>query len=217
MQAYLARPVETPVFIPIDHMLLTADLTIPEGAMGLVVFAHGSGSSRQSPRNRFVAGELAEGHLATLLVDLLSENEDIDFRNRFDIELLTERLLTITDWATHDSRTKNLPIGYFGSSTGAAAAIGAAVDAGGEVVKALVSRGGRVDMANHLVDELETPTLLIVGQNDYGVRESNEDMYDRIQCAKQLSIVPLATHLFEEPGALELVAQLAKDWFQEYL
>lgn len=217
MMVHLASPVESEVLIPVDHMMLTADLTVPEGATGLVVFAHGSGSSRLSPRNRFVAGELVSGSVATLLVDLLSENEDIDFRNRFDVELLTERLLAITDWATHDPRTYDLPIGYFGASTGAAAAIKAAVAASGDTVRALVCRGGRVDMAQNVVEYLEIPTLLIVGQNDYGVRESNEDVYDRIRSAKQLSVIPGATHLFEEPGALENVAELARGWFQEYL
>lgn len=204
------------VHIPINSLELEGELFVPLKARGLVIFAHGSGSSRRSPRNNFVAQRLHKESLATLLVDLLSEEEDSDYRNRFDIPLLAERLTAITDWATHDERTEHLPIGYFGASTGAAAAMIAAEGAEA-AVKAVVSRGGRVDLVYETAEVLSVPTLLIVGQEDYGVREANEEVFLTLTCKKELAVIPKATHLFEEPGTLERVAELAAQWFKEYL
>lgn len=203
------------VHIPINGLELEGELEIPPKAKGLVIFAHGSGSSRHSPRNKFVAQRLRKEPLATLLVDLLSE-EDSDYQSRFDIPLLAERLTAITDWATHDERTEHLQIGYFGASTGAAAAMIAAEGAE-DTVKAVVSRGGRVDLAYETAEVLKVPTLLIVGQEDYGVREANEEVFMKLKCKKELAVIPKATHLFEEPGTLERVAELASKWFKEYL
>jgi dienelactone hydrolase len=204
------------VHIPINGIELEGELILPPQAKGLVIFAHGSGSSRHSPRNKFVARKLQEHSLATLLVDLLSEAEDSDYQTRFDIALLSERLITITDWATHDERTEHLQIGYFGASTGAAAAMIAAANAE-DTVRAVVARGGRVDLAEDVAGVLTVPTLLIVGQQDYGVRKANEAIFSKLTCEKALAVVPLATHLFEEPGALTRVARLASEWFEKYL
>lgn len=204
------------VHIPVDDIKLEAELSIPSGAKGLVIFAHGSGSSRHSSRNKFVAKELNNSSLATLLVDLLSEKEDVNYETRFDISLLTKRLVAITNWATSFDDTKDMSIGYFGASTGATASILATVELG-NAVKAIVSRGGRVDMAYDKASDLNTPILLIVGAEDSGVREANEAMYLKLNCKKDLSIVPKATHLFEEPGAIERVAELATVWFKQNL
>lgn len=208
--------VEAVVKIPVNAVKLTGDLVIPQKTKGLVIFAHGSGSSRLSPRNVFVAERLQTDALATLLVDLLSEAEDTDYQARFDIPLLAERLTAVTDWATHDERTEHLAIGYFGASTGAAAAMIAAEGAK-DTVKAIVSRGGRVDLAYETAEVLKVPTLLVVGQEDYGVREANEEVFLKLKCKKELAVIPKATHLFEEPGTLERVAELASKWFKEYL
>ena len=204
------------VHIPINSIELEGELVIPPKAQGLVIFAHGSGSSRHSPRNKFVAQHLRHSSLATLLVDLLSEEEDSYYESRFDIELLTERLVTITDWAIHNEKTEHLAIGYFGASTGAAAAMKAAVIAD-DVVRAVVSRGGRVDLAYEAVEKIKAPTLLIVGQKDEGVRQLNEEVFLKLKCHKELAEIPKATHLFEEPGTLERAAELASAWFKEYL
>jgi putative phosphoribosyl transferase len=204
------------VHIPINSLELEGKLVLPPKAKGLVIFAHGSSSSRHSSRNTFVAQQLRKEPLATLLVDLLSEEEDSDYQRRFDIGLLTERLVAITDWAAHYELTKHLNIGYFGASTGAAAAMLAAVGAE-DVVKAIVSRGGRVDLAYEATDTLRVPTLLIVGQQDHGVREANEEVFLKLKGKKELAEIPYATHLFEEPGALGRVAGLASEWFKEYL
>ncbi len=204
------------VHIPIDSIELEGQLIIPRAAHGLVIFAHGSGSSRHSPRNQYVAQRLREEHLATLLVDLLSEEEDSDYQNRFDISLLAERLIAITDWATHDERTDNFSIGYFGASTGAAAAIIAAEGAE-DTIKAIVSRGGRVDLACETAEVIKVPTMFIVGQEDYDVREANKEVFLKLKCKKELAVIPRATHLFEEPGTLKRVAQLAAKWFKEHL
>lgn len=204
------------VRIPVDGLALEGELEIPVQARGLVIFAHGTGSGRLSPRNVAVARRLRTHSLATLLVDLLSEAEDQDLEKRFDVELLTERLLAITDWAVHNVQTRNLPIGYFGASTGAAAALLAA-SAGSDTVKAVVSRGGRVDLAQDVLPEIAVPTMLIVGQNDFGVLEVNEEAFLQLKGKRELSIIPHATHLFEEPGALNRVAVLAAEWFSEYL
>ena len=206
----------TAVQIPVDGVTLDGELEVPANAKGLVIFSHGAGSSRLSGRNMAVAKRLRANGQATLLVDLLTEEEDMDYETRFDIDLLTERLTTITDWADHDDRVYDLPVGYFGASTGAAAALLAA-SAASDVVRAVVCRGGRVDLAGRAPDTLTVPTLLIVGQNDSGVIDLNQEAFLRLQGKKELSVIPRATHLFEEPGALDRVAVLAAEWFNEYL
>jgi putative phosphoribosyl transferase len=199
---------------------LFGNLNIPEGATGLVVFAHGSGSSRHSPRNQFVARTLNNAGLATLLFDLLTQEEEaIDLRtreHRFNIDLLAERLVYATRWARQQKETRDLRIGYFGSSTGGAAALVAAAEVP-QNAGAVVSRGGRPDLAGEALPKVQAPTLLIVGGNDDIVIELNEQARDRMRCEVKLEIVPGATHLFEEPGALEQVAQLASDWFVRHL
>jgi putative phosphoribosyl transferase len=201
-------------------LTLEGNLTLPEEARGVVLFAHGSGSSRLSPRNRYVARLLNEAKLATLLVDLLTpEEEAIDVRTahlRFDIDLLAERLVGATDWLVQHSDTGQLRIGYFGASTGAAAALVAAA-VRPDVVGAVVSRGGRPDLAGRALAQVRAPTLLIVGGNDVEVIELNREALARLQTEKQLVIVPGATHLFEEPGALDQVARLAREWFERHL
>ena len=204
------------VRLPINRIALEGELCVPPGAGGIVIFAHGSGSSRHSVRNQFVAQRLHARGLATLLFDLLTEAEDRTYANRFDIDLLTERLAVVTDWVTHSPLTTTLTVGYFGASTGAAAAIQAAA-ATPATVRALVSRGGRVDLAGEALEQLRLPTLLIVGQRDFAVRQLNEEAYRRLQCPKELAEIPDATHLFEEPGTLEQVAELATAWFAQYL
>ncbi|HTH72529.1 MAG TPA: alpha/beta family hydrolase [Candidatus Pristimantibacillus sp.] len=204
------------VRIPVGEVQLDAELDVPPGAHGLVIFAHGTGSGRLSPRNSAVAQRLRTHALATLLVDLLTAEEDIDREKRFDIQLLTERLGAITDWAQVHPDIKKLPIGYFGASTGAAAALNAAANRQ-KTVRAVVSRGGRVDLARESLASLKTPTLFAVGQNDFGVLEVNEEAFLEVPGTKELAIIPHATHLFEEPGTLDRVAQLAAEWFNEYL
>lgn len=208
------------VQVTTDSVILEGNLAIPEGAEGVVLFAHGSGSSRFSPRNRFVAEALREGGLATLLIDLLtSEEEEIDRRTRhlrFDIELLAGRLIGATDWLLRHPDTEDLNVGYFGSSTGAAAALLAAPKRP-EAVDAIVSRGGRPDMAAPVLPDVQAPTLLIVGGRDIPVIGMNEQALALLQVEKKLEIVPGASHLFEEPGKLEQVAQLAREWFVRYL
>ena len=208
------------VRIPAGSVTLDGNLTLPEEARAVVLFAHGSGSSRHSPRNRYVARLLNEAKLATLLIDLLTLDEEvIDARTaqlRFDIDLLAERLVDATDWLTQFPDTKHLRIGYFGASTGAAAALVAAA-VRPDVVGAVVSRGGRPDLAGAALTRVKAPTLLIVGEEDVQVIELNRQALAQLRCEKQLVIVPGATHLFEEPGALDVVAQLARDWFQRHL
>jgi putative phosphoribosyl transferase len=203
------------VQIQAGRAVLSGNLTIPEDTIALVLFAHGSGSSRHSPRNQFVARTLNDAGLATLLFDLLTpEEEAIDTytrEHRFNIGLLTERLVYATKWAKQQEQTPNL-VGYFGSSTGAAAALVAAAEIPQDV-GAIVSRGGRPDLAGDALPKVQAPTLLIVGGNDDVVIELNEQARDRMRCEVKLEIVPGATHLFEEPGALEKVAKLASDWF----
>jgi dienelactone hydrolase len=200
--------------------VLPGNLNIPEDATALVLFAHGSGSSRHSPRNQFVARTLNEAGLATLLFDLLTpEEETIDMQtreHRFNIQLLAERLVRATKWAKQQEQASNLRTGYFGSSTGGAAALVAAVDAPQDV-DAVVSRGGRPDLADEALPRVQAPTLLIVGGNDDIVIELNEQARDRMRCEAKLEIIPGATHLFEELGALEKVAQLASDWFVKHI
>jgi putative phosphoribosyl transferase len=199
---------------------LDGNLTLPEGSPAVVLFAHGSGSSRHSPRNRYVARLLNEAKLATLLIDLLTLHEEvIDARTaqlRFDIDLLAERLVDATDWLTQFPDTKDLRIGYFGASTGAAAALAAAA-LRPDPVGAIVSRGGRPDLAGAALIRVRAPTLLIVGENDKQVIQLNRAALAQLRCEKQLAIVPGATHLFEEPGALDVVARLARDWFERHL
>lgn len=207
------------ISITTDDIELQGLLTIPEGAKAIVLFAHGSGSGRFSPRNQYVAKVLAEGKIATLLMDLLTPEEEaideITRQLRFDIPLLANRLVAVTDWVTTESRTENLKVGYFGASTGAAAALIAAAEKKDEVY-AVVSRGGRPDLAGNALSEVAAATLLIVGGSDFGVIELNENAYAHLQCKKKLEIVPHATHLFEEPGTLEQVAQLALNWFKSF-
>ena len=210
----------TEVQIHAGQAVLSGNLSIPQDAGALVLFAHGSGSSRRSPRNQFVARMLNDAGLATLLFDLLThEEEAIDTQTRelrFNINLLAERLVYATNWAKQQSQTRDLRIGYFGSSTGGAAALVAAVDVPRDV-GAVVSRGGRPDLASEALPKVQAPTLLIVGGNDDIVIELNEQARDRMRCEAKLEIIPGATHLFEEPGALEKVAQLASDWFVKHI
>jgi pimeloyl-ACP methyl ester carboxylesterase len=201
-------------------VILEGNLALPEEAKAIVLFAHGSGSSRHSPRNRYVAWLLNQARLATLLVDLLTpEEEEVDAITaelRFDIGLLAERLVGVTDWLTKFPNTRQLRIGYFGASTGAGAALVAAAERP-DVVGAVVSRGGRPDLAGPALGRVRAPTLLIVGGNDFPVIELNRAAFEQLRCEKRLVIVPGATHLFEEPGALDEVARLARDWFERYL
>jgi len=207
------------VSIAFEGFSLAGLLTIPEPAKGLVVFAHGSGSSRFSRRNRFVAEILNEAGIATLLFDLLTEEEeDLDQRSRefrFNIGLLTERLIGVIDWVSKDRMTAALPIGLFGASTGAAAALGAAA-ARADKVKAVVSRGGRPDLAQPHLEKVKAPTLLIVGGDDTVVTELNQQAAEQLAVEHRLEIIPGATHLFEEEGTLEQVANLACNWFLHY-
>ena len=210
----------TAIRIPIGgRTWLNADITRPPDAKGLVLFAHGSGSGRHSPRNKYVASELSFLQLATVLADLLTEEEekfgDRSGALRFDIPLLTHRLVQMIDWATAYDAFATLPIGIFGASTGAAAALDAAALRPG-IVRALVSRGGRPDLATRL-DEVEAPTLLIVGGNDTTVLGLNGAASRLMTCARQIEVIPGATHLFDEPGALEAVASAAGAWFRQYL
>jgi dienelactone hydrolase len=206
--------------LALGGLQLTGDLSMPKGATGIVLFAHGCGSSRLSRRNRFVARQLAEGGLSTLLFDLLTpEEEEEDNRSgalRFDIPMLADRLGLATEYVRAHSDTRRLTIGYFGASTGAAAALIAAA-ARPEVVAAVVSRGGRPDLAEEALDRVTSPTLLIVGGADQPVLDLNARAYARLRCEKRIEVIPGATHLFEEPGALEEVARVARQWFRRYL
>jgi dienelactone hydrolase len=211
---------ELDITIPAASVALDGTLAIPDRATGIVVFAHGSGSSRHSPRNRQVAGALRQTGLATLLFDLLTEDEAAtDMRTghlRFDISRLGQRLTGVVDWLSHSPDTENLGVGLFGASTGAAAALLAAAARPG-AVQAVVSRGGRPDLAGDFLERVQSPTLLIVGENDPEVLRLNRDAATRIRAEQRLEIVPGATHLFEEPGALEQVTRLAAGWFQGHL
>ncbi len=196
---------------------LEGELIISPGARGIVVFAHGSGSSRFSPRNNYVAKVIRDRGLGTLLFDLLTRQEDQNYATRFEISLLTQRLLAATAWLGAETKTSGLKIGYFGASTGAAAALQATAKLGRKIA-AVVSRGGRPDLAGEqALLKVMSPTLLLVGGSDYGVIELNQQAYSRLQCEKQLVLIPEATHLFEEPGTLEQVANQAADWFAHYL
>lgn len=209
-----------PVRVWAGRVALGGNLGIPGDAQGVVLFAHGSGSSRFSPRNRYVAQVLRAAGLATLLIDLLTTDEEaVDARSkrlRFDIPLLVRRLVGATDWLRQNTDTQNLPVGYFGASTGAGAALAASVERP-EVVSAIVSRGGRPDLAGAVLPQVKAPTLLIVGGLDSVVVAINRDALDKIHAEKKLVVVPRATHLFEEPGTLEEVARLASNWFLSHL
>jgi putative phosphoribosyl transferase len=209
------------VSIPAGSVQLDGTLALPKGAEGIVLFAHGSGSSRFSPRNRYVAKVLEDAALATLLIDLLTpEEEKIDRQtkqHRFDIAFLADRLIAATDWLTQRPDTQHLGIGYFGASTGAGAALVAAAQRP-NIVQAIVSRGGRVDLVGtDTLGQIQAPTLMIAGGYDFLIIMTNRDAITQISGKKRLEIVPEATHLFEEPGALEEVARLASEWFQEHL
>ena len=214
------RLAERTVRLPLDNVTLDGDLIVPEPAQGVVLFAHGSGSSRRSPRNRQVARVLNEAGLATLLVDLLTREEgrvDAFTRHlRFDIGLLAQRLIGVTGWLAGERETRALTIGYFGASTGAGAALVAAASLP-EQVGAVVSRGGRPDLAGDMLPRVQAPTLLVVGGDDTPVIAMNRDAMARMHAERELVIVPGATHLFEEPGALEAVAKVARDWFLVHL
>lgn len=208
------------VRVPAGQAVLEGSLAIPRDAGGIVLFAHGSGSSRHSPRNRYVAATLQESRLATLLLDLLTpEEEAVDLRTRhlrFDIDLLAQRLVSTTDWLARERDTRNLAVGYFGASTGGGAALVAAAQRP-DLVRAVVSRGGRPDLAGDALPHVRAPTLLIVGGNDVPVIEMNESAMARMRAEVRLEIVAGATHLFEEPGKLEEVARLARDWLTQHL
>lgn len=209
--------VSTQVHIPAGSASIEGMLEIPQSAVGLVLFAHGSGSSRHSPRNNYVAGVLREAGVGTLLMDLLTPEEDRDYARRFDIGLLTQRLLAAADWLGAQASTRNLPLGLFGASTGAAAALEAAARLGAGA-RAVVSRGGRPDLASaEALASVRAPTLLLVGGFDAGVIDLNQQAYDQLRCEKKLCVVPGATHLFEEPGTLEEVARQAAAWFAHHL
>ncbi len=204
--------------IRITHqdVILEGMLKIPQSAQGIVLFAHGSGSSRLSPRNNFVADVLNKAGLATLLIDLLSKQEDENYQTRFDIDLLTDRLTVVVRWLQTQPDTQKLGLGIFGSSTGAAAALRVASEIAKEI-QAVVSRGGRPDLAMHILHNVTAPTLFIVGESDFGVVELNQKAFAQLACLKKFEIIPNATHLFEEPGCLEQVATIAKEWFAQHL
>ncbi|MFG2126236.1 phosphoribosyltransferase family protein [Streptomyces sp. NPDC048751] len=228
LEASVARPVraerttalpedpEVDVLVRAGATVLPGQLTVPEGAPGIVVFAHGSGSGRNSPRNRFVATGLNRAGLGTLLFDLLTEEEETDRANVFDTVLLARRLVDATRWLRARPETEGLPVGYFGASTGAAAALGAAAEPGARIA-AIVSRGGRPDLAAPRLPAVTAPTLLIVGGLDRQVLELNQEAQSRLHCENRLAVVPGATHLFAEPGALEQVTDLARDWFTDHM
>ena len=216
-----SQPIVTrSIRVPLGRAELTGDLAIPPTAGGIVLFAHGSGSGRRSPRNRFVAERLQERGLATLLLDLLTTEEEAEdvrtARLRFDIRMLAERLVGATDWLAQEPEMRELNVGYFGASTGGGAALVAAAERP-EAVAAVVSRGGRPDLAGPVLSQVRAPTLLIVGGADGRVIGMNREALARLRCVKRLEIVSGAGHLFEEPGALDHVARLAGEWFVDHL
>lgn len=202
--------------IALPSVTLQGELNIPKNAKGLVIFSHGSGSSRLSPRNKYVAEVIQSHGIATLLFDLLTEEEDSYYQTRFDIKLLTSRLIETTKWIMAQKDVKGLGIGYFGASTGAASALKAAA-ALPDIIKAVISRGGRPDLAEEALEKVKADVLLIVGGNDAGVIELNEEAYNRMDTTKEFKIIPGATHLFEEPGKLEQVALIASEWYEKHL
>lgn len=202
--------------IPLKDITLEGDLTLPKDAVGIIIFAHGSGSSRHSPRNKMVADELSKAGHATLLFDLLTEEEDADPEKRFDIPFLADRLVRVTHFIEKHDETKGMKIGFFGASTGAAAALEAAAEMK-QGISAVVSRGGRPDLAGGDLPRVTAPTLLIVGGNDTVVIELNDQAYRELGCEKKMEIIEGASHLFEEPGCLMQVAHLAEKWFTKFL
>lgn len=216
MNVHALKIEESQTVIPYGNVQLAGDLIIPAGAAGLAIFAHGSGSSRHSPRNQAVARYLQEHDIGTLLFDLLTESEEQEElytrHLRFNIPLLAERLVAASRWTERQEIARDLPLGYFGSSTGAAAALVAAAKLGNKI-NAVVSRGGRPDLAGEFLGQVKAPTLLIVGGDDEAVIELNEQAREKMSCARELVIVPHASHLFEEVGTLEKVAELASEFF----
>lgn len=216
----IVEAVDKPVRIQVGNVLLEGELKIPENASGVVLFAHGSGSSRHSPRNQFVAGVIREAGIGTLLFDLLTHDEErqdaMSGALRFDIALLAKRLVGATRWLEKQSETRDLKVGYFGASTGGGAALVAAAELG-DCVAAVVSRGGRPDLAADALPKVKSPTLLIVGGYDEMVICLNDEAYAKLRCEKDFRIVPGATHLFEEPGKLEQVAQISAQWFHKHM
>lgn len=212
----MSRQAETEVSLVLEGAEHRGTLAVPANTPGIVLFAHGSGSSRLSSRNRFVAQALNRRGIATLLFDLLTAREDQVYETRFNIELLTRRLVGATRWIAAQPPTRDMALGYFGASTGAAAALYAAAELG-EMVRAVVSRGGRPDLAMEALARVIAPTLLIVGGLDEVVLDLNRAAYARLACEKAIEVIPGATHLFEEPGTLEQVARLAADWFAQRL
>jgi dienelactone hydrolase len=212
--------IEAEIKIPTQNVEVQGNLTIPHNARGLVVFAHGSGSSRFSPRNQYVAKEFLKARIGTLLFDLLTaeeeEQDEVTAEYRFNIALLAERLIAATQWLNRDSKTKKLPFAYFGASTGAAAALIAAAKLPEDIVT-VVSRGGRPDLAAEYLPQVKAPTLLLVGGEDTEVIELNKQAMAQMTAEKKLVIIPGATHLFEEPGKLEEVAKVSTEWFIKYL
>jgi len=202
--------------ITIGGVTLEGELALPSEARGLVIFAQSNSNNHHGPRNQYIARRLQSHGMATLLTDLLTQAENTNYHSRFDTTLLTERLAVITDWAVHAEQTRRLPVGYYGASIGAVAAIQASI--GSEArVRAIVSRGGLVDLADNSIKTLQVPILFIVDQEDYGVRRANEEMFLKLSCAKEIAVIPQPTHLFEGPGTLERVARLASVWFAEHL
>jgi putative phosphoribosyl transferase len=201
--------------IVLPTVTLRGELVIPENAIGIVIFSHGSGSSRLSPRNKFVAKLFEQNKIATFLFDLLTEEEDQIYETRFNIDLLSDRLIAVTQWLMKQKQTSNFPLAYFGASTGAASALRASAHFG-KKIKAVVSRGGRPDLALDILSLVSSPTLLIVGGLDFAVIEMNREAYDELECIKKIEIISGATHLFEETGKLEEVAELAILWYTKY-
>ncbi len=213
METYIHKPIE----LSVGHgQFIKGELTIPEGCQGLVIFSHGSGSSRFSPRNRKVAAYLQTQHMATLLMDLLTPQEDREYHNRFDIDLLTDRLIRVTSYAAIIPELASCPIGYFGASTGAASALKAAAKLG-TMIEAIVSRGGRPDLAENALPKVKAPVLLIAGSLDPEVISLNRKAFALLPEQRELVIIEGASHLFEEEGKLDEVAHLAADWFTKYL
>lgn len=204
------------ILIPVGDIHLPGELFVPKEAIGLVIFSHGSGSSRFSPRNNMVAEHLHSQGFGTLLFDLLTHKEDAIYSNRFDIDLLTKRLTAATGWVLEQDNHERLHVGYFGASTGAASALNAAANLS-NFVKAVVSRGGRPDLSMSVLHQVKAPVLLMVGGLDRPVIELNQQAYEALTCQKELKIIPDATHLFDETGKLEEVAKLAADWFKKHL
>jgi len=203
------------ISIPLASVTLKGELVLPENALGIVVFSHGSGSSRFSPRNKMVAELIQQHGMGTLLFDLLTEQEDRIYENRFNIDLLVSRLIEATEWLMHNVETQEFSVAYFGASTGAASALRAAAYFE-KKIKAVVSRGGRPDLALNALSMVTAPTLLIVGQLDVPVIQMNKQAFDQLHCVKEMKIISGATHLFEEPGKLIEVAEMAISWYKEY-